>query len=116
MKIRFSLGVLGPSGHDLAQGEFSFFSFAMVSCVRTFALTSKMDEAGVRWTRKSDARGDQGWPIAVRTSSWQSSDTAIAVMGRVLKSRLPLPFSGGRIVFACPGLIVEKWQFSGTYV
>ena len=49
MKIGLSLGVLGPSGCDLAQGEFSFFSFAMVSCAHTFAPASEMDEAGARW-------------------------------------------------------------------
>lgn len=56
MKIGLSLGVLGPSGRDLAQGEFSFFSFAMVVCAQEVAPTSKMDEAGVRW------RGRVGGP------------------------------------------------------
>ena len=44
--MRLSLGVLGPSGRDLAQGEFSFFSFAMVACAHEVAPASKMDEAG----------------------------------------------------------------------
>ena len=48
MKIGLSFGVLGPSGRDLAQGEFSFFSFAMILCVQEVAPASKMDEAGVR--------------------------------------------------------------------
>ena len=46
MKIGLSLGVLGPSGRDLAQGEFSFFSFAMILCAQEVAPASKMDEAG----------------------------------------------------------------------
>ena len=37
MKIGLSLGVLGPSGCDLAQGEFSFFSFAMILCAQEVA-------------------------------------------------------------------------------
>ena len=44
MKIRFSLGVLGPSGQDLAQGEFSFFSFAMVACAQEVAPASFLIE------------------------------------------------------------------------
>ena len=46
MKMSLSLGVLRPSGRDLAQGEFSFFSFAMVACAQEVAPASKMDEAG----------------------------------------------------------------------
>ena len=48
MKIGLSFGVLGPSGRDLAQGEFSFFSFAMVVCAQEVAPASKMDEAGAQ--------------------------------------------------------------------
>lgn len=44
--MSLSLGVLGPSGCDLAQGEFSFFSFAMIACAQEVAPASKMDEAG----------------------------------------------------------------------
>ena len=57
MKIRLSLGVLGPSGRDLAQGEFSFFSFAMVACAQEVAPASKMDEAGAG-KRGAEAPGD----------------------------------------------------------
>ena len=44
MKIRLSLGVSGPSEHDLAQGEFSFFSFAMVSSAQEVAPASFLIE------------------------------------------------------------------------
>ena len=44
MKNRLSLGVLGPSGRDLAQGEFSFFSFAMIVCVQEVAPASFLIE------------------------------------------------------------------------
>ena len=46
MKIGLSLGVLGRSGRDLAQGEFSFFSFAMILCAQEVVPASKTDEAG----------------------------------------------------------------------
>ncbi len=50
MKIGLSLGVLGPSGRDLAQGEFSFFIFAMVVCARSFAPASFLiDLSSVPW-------------------------------------------------------------------
>ena len=44
--MSLSLGVLGPSERDLAQGEFSFFSFAMLVFAHEVAPASKMDEAG----------------------------------------------------------------------
>ena len=44
MKIRLSLGVLGRLGHDLAQGEFSFFSFAMIVCAQEVAPASFLIE------------------------------------------------------------------------
>ena len=44
MKIGFSLGVLGLSGGDLAQGEFSFFSFAMIVCAQEVAPASSLIE------------------------------------------------------------------------
>ena len=49
MKIGLSLGVLGLLGRDLAQGDFSFFSFAMILCAQEVAPASEMDEAGARW-------------------------------------------------------------------
>lgn len=60
MKIGLSFGVLGPSGRDLAQGEFSFFSFAMILCVQEVAPASKMDEAGAQ------SRGQRTGGVAVR--------------------------------------------------
>ena len=44
MKIGLSSGVLGPSGRDLAQGEFSFFSFAMILCAQEVAPASFLIE------------------------------------------------------------------------
>ena len=50
MKIRLILGVLGPSGRDLAQGEFSFFSFAMILCTQEFVPASFLIElSSVLW-------------------------------------------------------------------
>jgi len=44
------LGVLGPSGRDLAQGEFSFFSFAMILCAQEVApASSPIELSSVPW-------------------------------------------------------------------
>ena len=65
MKNSVLSGVLGPSGRDLAQGEFSFFSFAMVSCAQEVAPTSKMDEAGAQWAMADPLEGVCLWGAVV---------------------------------------------------
>ena len=42
------MGCLRVLGRDLAEGEFSFFSFAMVVWAQEVALASKMVEAGAQ--------------------------------------------------------------------
>ena len=57
MKIGLSFGVLGPSGRDLAQGEFSFFSFAMILCAQEVAPASFLIElSSVPWGAPTSMR------------------------------------------------------------
>ena len=56
MKNSVLSGVLGPSRRDLAQGEFSFFSFAMIVCAQEVAPASFLIElTSVSWGIDSDA-------------------------------------------------------------
>ena len=93
MKIRFSLGVLGPSGQDLAQGEFSFFSFAMVSSAQEVAPASFMvvHGRGPGWVlggvarpfgmRRGNASEASGRVRALAGGALAGDDDEVAVRG-----------------------------------